>query len=230
MTPAWKSDCGTVGLFLGDCLPVLQSMADQSIDVLLTDPPYGIQAARKNNPSRSCLAVSRDYGIASWDDSTNEPAIGESRRVCKQQVIFGGNYYHLPPAQCWLVWDKMNGNNDFADCELAWTNLAKAVRKKSYLYGMLRAGNDPRGIHPTQKPEEIMAWALSQTSGETVIDPFMGSGTTGVAAVRFGKSFIGIERDPVFFETAKKRIVDALSQMSFLSPGESADRQLVLFS
>jgi len=166
MTPAWKSDCGTVGLFLGDCLPVLQSMADQSIDVLLTDPPYGIQAARKNNPSRSCLAVSRDYGIASWDDSTNEPAIGESRRVCKQQVIFGG----------------------------------------------------------------IMAWALSQTSGETVIDPFMGSGTTGVAAVRFGKSFIGIERDPVFFETAKKRIVDALSQMSFLSPGESADRQLVLFS
>jgi site-specific DNA-methyltransferase (adenine-specific)/modification methylase len=107
------------------------------------------------------------------------------------------------------VWDKLNGANDFADCELAWTNLDKAVRRIAYRWnGMLRENNEPRGEHPTQKPVGVMAWVveLATTEGQIILDPFCGSGTTGVAAVRLGRRFIGIERDEKYAAIARERI------------------------
>jgi DNA modification methylase len=132
--------------------------------------------------------------------------------MSRWQIIFGGNYFNLPPSSCWLVWDKKNGSNDFADCELAWTNLPKAVRRIEWLWnGMIRKGSDVRE-HPTQKPLGVMAWALDQLPDDArlICDPFMGSGTTGVAAIQKGLQFVGIEREASYFDAACQRLQDAL--------------------
>lgn len=180
---------------------------------LVTDPPYGIGEAAGKNKSRTKLAKARDYGDLSWDDKPPESSlINECIAAADVAVIFGGNYFPLPPSKCWLIWDKQNGANDFADGELAWTNLKKAVRIVRYRWnGMIRANKEPRGDHPTQKPVGVMEWVISQLPKETkiILDPFMGSGTTGVAAVRMGKTFIGIEREPAYFEAACRRIAEA---------------------
>lgn len=127
----------------------------------------------------------------------------------------------FPPTSCWLVWDKQNGGNDFADCELAWTNLDKAVRRIYWRWnGMIRKGDDIRE-HPTQKPLGVMQWCLSHLPIETktILDPFMGSGTTGLACIKAAKKFIGIERDEKYFSIACRRIEEAYKQPDlFIEP------------
>ena len=136
------------------------------------------------------------------------------REKSSWQIIFGGNYFDLPATRCYLVWDKLNGGNDFADCELAWTNLNKSVRRIQWLWnGMIRKGQEERH-HPTQKPVGVMEWCLTHLPDDcrTVLDPFMGSGTTGIACVKAGLSFTGIERDERYFDIACKRVEDAYKQ------------------
>lgn len=205
---------GEATLYLGDAREIVPAL--QSVDALVTDPPYGIGEAKGKNKSRGKLAVAKDYGRDTWDD---EPApewlILLLRDKSRWQIIFGGNYYALPPSSCWLVWDKENGENDFADCELAWTNLRKAVRIKRWMWnGMLRAGGEDRGDHPTQKPIKVMEWAITllPEPNQTILDPFMGSGTTGVACASLGRKFIGIERERKYFDIACERIEAAYSQ------------------
>ena len=208
---------GSAELWLGDCRDVLPQLS--GVDAVVTDPPYGIGEAAGKNASRGNLAVARDYGVETWDDAPIDPDLMSAvRSACRWAIIFGGNYYDCPAASCWLVWDKENGGNDFADCELAWTNLPKAGRRLRYMWnGMLRANNEPRGDHPTQKPVGVMKWCLERLPepNETILDPFMGSGTTGVAAVQMGRNFIGVEREPKYFDIACKRIEDAQRQGDF---------------
>jgi DNA modification methylase len=212
---AEKVTIGNCELWHGDCREILPTLP--GCDLILTDPPYGIGEAAKNNKSRGVIAQAKDYGKADWD---NEPppewVIGLMREKGKRQVFFGGNYYTLPPATCWLVWDKDNGENDFADCELAWTNLPKAVRRLRWRWqGMLQQdmANKEEREHPTQKPVPVMRWALMQAKGvQTVCDPFMGSGTTGVACVMEGLQFVGIERERKYFDIACRRIEQAYAQ------------------
>jgi DNA modification methylase len=201
---------GRATLHLGDCRDILPTLP--CVDLLCTDPPYGIGESAGKNKSRGNLATAKDYGNDAWDDSPVDALLmAEIRQKGKWQIIFGGNYYDCPAAKCWLVWDKVNGDNDFADCELAWTNLPKAVRRIQYMWnGMLRERGAQRGDHPTQKPLEVMKWCIGHApNAETVLDPFMGSGTTGVAAIQMGKSFIGIEREERYFEAACRRIREA---------------------
>ncbi|MEM6884062.1 MAG: DNA methyltransferase [Verrucomicrobiota bacterium] len=159
--------------------------------------------------SRGKLAAPKDYGEeGDWDAAPVEDwVMSLARRLCKKQIIFGGNYYDLPPTKCWLVWDKENGENDFADCELAWTNLEKAVRRKLHQWnGMLRKGKEARH-HPTQKPLEVMAWALKQAGEvQTVLDPWMGSGTTLRACKDAHVHCVGIERQRKYCEIAVDRM------------------------
>jgi site-specific DNA-methyltransferase (adenine-specific)/modification methylase len=196
---------------LADCAEVLPLQAD----LLLTDPPYGIGESSKKNASRGKAAFPTDYGHYDWDQNPPDTAcLDACMASAPSAIVWGGNFFGLPAASKWLVWDKEN-SGDFADCELAWTNLPGAVRIFRHMWnGMLRASerNAPR-VHPTQKPIALMEWCIAQ-AGEvaSVVDPFMGSGTTGVACANLGKAFIGIEREQRYFEIACERIAAAQSQ------------------
>lgn len=211
-----KVQIGDCTLYLGDCMDIMSTLGP--VDAVVTDPPYGINENTKKNMSRGCKALPTQYGDFNWDKSpVPQFLIDRVIAAGKSVIMFGGNYYQVPPTKCWLVWDKLNGSNDFADCELAWTNLDKAVRIKRHLWnGMIRAGEE-RGVqrvHPTQKPVAVMQWCIEQLPAGTsgILDPFMGSGTTGVACVKLGRKFIGIEKDPQYFEIACKRIREAYAQ------------------
>lgn len=204
---------GRAVLHLGDCRDILPTLP--KVDAVVTDPPYGIGMAARGTIGSANNAPVKDYGKDEWD---NEPidadCVALIRSAAPSQIIFGGNFFHLPPTSCWLVWDKEN-TGAFADCELAWTNLPKAVRRIRYMWnGMLRANGEERGDHPTQKPIGVMRWCIGHLPepSQTILDPFMGSGTTGVAAVAMGRDFIGIEREPKYFDIACKRIEDAQRQ------------------
>jgi len=210
-----KETIGDCELYLGDCRDI--TLPD--CDALVCDPPYGIGESNKKNLSRCILAKPKDYGDYDWDkEPIEQMVLDDFRALCKYQIIFGGNYYQLPPTKCWLVWDKLNGKNDFADCELAWTNLDKAVRRIQWLWnGMIRQGQEER-FHPTQKPLEVMRWCLGHLPADTktVLDPFMGSGTTGMACATMGLKFIGVEREQAYFDIACRRIEDAYKQSSLV--------------
>ena len=218
---------GRATLYLGDCRDILPTLP--KVDAVVTDPPYGIKAdstmAKASGfQGGGMLAAKSHYDATEWDSA---PVDADLMRLVREggrwNVIFGGNYYDCPPASCWLVWDK-EVNGHFADCELAWTNLPKAVRRIRHMWnGMLRKGQEERHGHPTQKPVEVMKWCIGHLPhGDTILDPFMGSGTTGVAAVQMGRSFIGIEREPKYFDIACKRIEDAQRQGDMFIDGVAA--------
>lgn len=220
---------GDCTLYLGDCREILPTLG--KVDALVTDPPYGINEAAGKNKSRGNAAVAKDYGNDEWDSEPADEAVALAVSVTRHQIIFGGNYYSLPPSSCWLVWDKLNGDNDFADCELAWTNLQNAVRRIQFRWnGMIRQHGEPRGDHPTQKPIGVMRWCLSHLPAgtKTVIDPFMGSGTTGVACVQAGLAFIGIEREARYFDAACRRVAEAHRQPDMFVERPTAPKQEAL--
>lgn len=205
-----------VTLYLGDCLEVMKTLPDNSVDAVITDPPYGIGEQWKRNASRENLAKPKDYMNYEWDRRLSKSEIDELVRISNHQVIFGGNIYAnwLPSSTSWIVWDKLN-SGDFSDCELAWTSHKKAVRKFTYLWnGMIKQKPEER-FHPTQKPLALMKWIVENytTESDTILDPFMGSGTTLVAAVQTGRKAIGIEIDETYYEIAKKRIQQAMLQI-----------------
>lgn len=222
---------GDATLYLGDCRDILPTLP--RVDAVITDPPYGINENSRKVASRGKAAKATDYGAFDWDKTTiDDELLADVVAGGDVAVIFGGNYYTLPAARCWLVWDKLNGGNDFADCELAWTNLPKAVRIIRHLWnGMIRAGEE-RGharVHPTQKPVAVMSWCIDQAGNpETILDPFLGSGTTGVAAIQLGRKFIGIEREPKYFDIACRRIEQAVAQGKLFKPDPARPEQGVL--
>ena len=195
----------TIELHLGDCLQYMRTMPDKSVDCVVTDPPYGMKSHNMR------LAVSMMN--IDWDDkpATTEQ-INTILKFNKPTCVWGGNYFYLPPSRCWFVWDKKSFDKmTFADCELAWTNLDATVS----IFRKSPQNMDGGKVHPTQKPENLMRWCIEKLScvGDTIFDPFMGSGTTGVACVQTGRNFIGCEIDPGYFKIAEKRIHDAQQQM-----------------
>lgn len=210
--PYYQKDGITI--YNADCREVLPLLG--MFDLLLTDPPYGIGEAAGKNKSRGKLAKAKDYGNSDWDDAP--PSEDLINLICdhsEKQVLWGGNYFNgLYPSSCWLVWDKDN-TGDFADCELAWTSLQKAVRKFKWRWnGMLqeKGGKDKEHrVHPTQKPLALMRWCLSLVpDAETVLDPFMGSGTTLVAAKMEGRQAVGIEINEKYCEAAVNRLAQGV--------------------
>jgi len=228
---------GDCTLYLGDCREVLPTLG--KVDAVVTDPPYGIGESSKRAATRgrsSALvkrAYQRDYGgNDKWDhEPPSSDTIKFMREMSAWQVFFGGNFFDLPPSSCWLVWDKLN-SGDFADCELAWTNLPKAVRRIQYRWnGMIREERDIPREHLTQKPIGVMTWAIGHIppSSLTILDPFMGSGTTGVACVKLGRKFIGIEIEERYFDIACKRIEAAEAQPDLFIEAAPKQEQLALF-
>ena len=205
MTPYY--DHAGITIYHGDCREVLPSLGE--FDLLLTDPPYGIGAARGSFGDPESV-WRKDYGDSDWDD--NPADMGNIRSVmgiAEHQIVWGGGtYFDLGTARCFLVWDKLRGANDYADAELAWTNLDRTVRVIRYLWnGYLKAIPEDR-FHPTQKPLAVIRWAIQQApeTCESILDPFMGSGTTLRAAKDLGRKAMGIELEERYCEMAAKRM------------------------
>lgn len=225
-----------VTLYLGDCREILPTLG--KFDAVVTDPPYGLNVANvmaKQSGSKygKAAAPKSNYEAFDWDSSPIDTELLNLVIGCADNsIIFGGNYFEVPPARCWLIWDKQNGGNAFADAEIAWTNLDKPVRIKRHLWnGMLRKGGEAREGHPTQKPLEVMRWCIGHLpdDAQLIIDPFMGSGTTGVASVKMGRQFTGIELEPKYFDIACRRISEAMKQPDlFIEQPKTAAKQEAL--
>ena len=209
-----------VTLHLGDCLEVMKDIPAGSVDAVVTDPPYGI-GVKTNYKSRKrgALAECNDFVPIVGDDKPFNPIPFLSYPIV---VLFGANYYadKLPKSGGSIVWDKLDGLqskrdigfNDNSDCELIWTNVGNAARilRHRWMGAMKGSENGDRRVHPTQKPIELMKLIINHWTPQnaTILDPFMGSGTTGVACVQTGRNFIGIEIDPHYYEIAEKRIAE----------------------
>ncbi len=209
----------------GDCLEVMRGMDDNSVDLVLTDPPYGIGAYSTGTMGGGVLAKQSTFEPTTWDsESFDILQFHECQRTSRNQIIFGFNHFCdiLPPTSSVIVWDKDNGDNNFADCELAWTSFKTAVRKVRWKWqGMLqeRMGQDKeKRYHPTQKPVGVMKWIIEKYTkpDDIILDPFFGSGSTGVAAVRMGRHFIGIEINPDYCKIAEKRIQEERDKYALL--------------
>ena len=206
MADPWKRKevIGDATLYLGDCLEILPTLP--KVDAVITDPPYGIGIS--SNPFR------QKFTPLDWD---NKPASRQHIQACIDGgsvcVIWGGNYFDLPPSKGFLVWDKVQPE-DFSSamCEYAWTSAnkpAKLFRRHVVSY---------EKQHPTTKPLELMRWCIDWVgSPQTVLDPFMGSGTTGVACMNLGRKFIGIEIEPKYFDIACERIENAQRQQGMFA-------------
>lgn len=210
----------TVTLWLGDCLDVMPTLG--RVDAVVTDPPYGISITKSNR-----LAISRGLTSGgSWDDEAADVSTLVSLGL--PSIIWGGNYFDLPATRCPLVWDKNNAGRDFADFEMAWTNLDMVARRIVFRPMNMDGGK----VHPTQKPIEVMRWCVSHLPDDcgVILDPYMGSGSTGVAAVDMGRSFIGIEREERYFDIARRRINEALSRprLPFDEPAKQPTQEALL--
>jgi len=207
-----------------DCLEFMKKLPDNYFDLIITDPPYGIDIASNGKVGGDNLGKAKDYGICEWDKSIpSKECFDEMKRVSKHQIIFGGNYMteHLKPSSCWIVWDKDNTGN-FADCELAWTSFPKAVRKFKYRWnGMLqeRMNFKEKRFHPTQKPVALGRWILDNfaTKGDLIFDPFAGSGSFLLASKQKGFDFVGCEINKDYVAVCKNRLAQQ-SVADFTSP------------
>ena len=217
MTPRHEILADGVELWLGDMLDILPTLGE--FDACVTDPPYGIGADKAASKNKGKWGWTF-YGDTDWDDCRpSRETFDLIRARSAHQIIWGGNYFtdFLPPSMQWLVWDKGQRDFSLADFEMAWSSQRKAARAIDFPRAKaLLDGKE----HPTQKPLEVMAWCLDQLPADvgTILDPFMGSGTTGVAAIKRGKAFYGIEREPKYFDIACRRISEALKSPDMFIP------------
>ena len=213
-----------IDLINDDCMNIMQKYEDNHFDLAIVDPPYGIGESTNNNKSRSKLGKSKDYGNKKWDNNPpNKEYFIELKRVSKNQIIWGANHFieNIPNANssCWIVWNKENGENDFADCELAYCSFKSAVRKINLRWhGMLQHDmkNKEHRIHPTQKPIQLYRWLLRNYAkkGQKILDTHLGSGSSAIACHYFGCGLVGIEIDKEYYDSAVKRIDQLTRQES----------------
>ena len=181
--------------------------------ILITDPPYGIGKINQGGGRPEHFKDTLKWDLATPEKLFLDWLISKSDKA----IIWGGNYFDLPPSRCWLAWVKRDAVPSMSSIELAWTNFDANAK---FFDWTIAATNGERVAHPTQKPLALMRWCVERANSkdETILDPFMGSGTTGVAAIQLGRSFIGIERDPAYFAIACKRIEQAVAQGQLFAP------------
>ena len=194
-------------IICGDCLDIMKDWPDGCVDLVLTDPPYGIKY--ENNFGIVETSSFRKIDVE-WDVKPPAECFTEIFRLSKNQIVWGGNYFldSLKPTRCMLVWDKLNGNNPYADGELAWTSFSSGVK----IFQLFWLGSHARRLepayHPTQKPLLLMMWCLKNYSkpNDLILDPFCGSGTTCLAAKMLGRRYIGIDISQEYVNIANERI------------------------
>ena len=201
-----------------DCLKYLKTVPDKFFELAIVDPPYGIKAssgASTNGTMRKKIANGEIKG-GDWDDSIpNEIYFKELNRVSKNQIIWGGNYFDLPPSKCFLIWDKGESiyGRDFAECEMAWASFDKCAR----IYKLFP--NQVDRIHPTQKPIGLYKWILDRYAkqGDKILDTHMGSQSSRIACFDMGFDFVGCELDKDYFDAGNKRFELFKSQLKMFA-------------
>lgn len=194
-------------LYNGDCCEMLPIQCD----AVVTDPPYGIKRFEKGFGTTRFKGYGAETNGLQWDKTPTADELAMLLTLGTVRVIWGANNMVLPPSQCFFVWYKMQTVDNFADAELAWCD-AEGVTAKVYPYA-IHKHNQTEKMHPTQKPVPLMAWCMEKAripEGATVLDPYMGSGTTGIACMRTGRNFIGIERDVEYYKLACDRFAHEL--------------------
>lgn len=193
---------GDATLYCGDCREILPTLP--KVDAVISDPPYGL-GERWTGGTWGANPMYAD--ARQWDRLVEAETIDLLLRSASVVILWGGNYYSLPPSRCWLSWRKTSQMATMADFELAWTNLDRPAKE-------ITEDRNPDGKreHPTQKPVRVMEWSLSFAPAGIILDPFMGSGTTGVACANLGRKFIGIEIERKYFDVACERIEAAYAQ------------------
>lgn len=200
MSPYWQSTCGRYTLYHGDCLEILPTLEAGSVDAVVTDPPFGIGFAAQPTKWQR-LSGQKPEG---WDDA--RPDVSGLLTLAPIVVVWGGNYFSLPVSRGWLIWNKPDAPPSMGKAEMAWTNRDANTQTITH---SISATNAERAGHPTQKPLRVMQWTLEQVlvpDNGLVLDPFTGSGTTGVACIKTSRRFIGIEIDERYCEIAALRM------------------------
>lgn len=202
---AEKVEIGNAELYLGDCLEVLPGLGP--VDAVVTDPPYGI--GKWSSTGRFSLSHKEAESVNRWDVPPKEAILAAwvFSPVC---VMWGGNYLsEIIGEKCTapLIWDKLRRGSNFSEAEIAWTNFTWGTARV-----FNRSTHSSSRQHPTQKPIALMEWCITQTKAACIADPFMGSGTTGVACMNLGRKFIGIEIERRYFDIACERIDQAQRQ------------------
>ena len=207
---------GSATLYLADCRDVLPTLP--KVDAVITDPPYGLGDKLSTTAGVGQWGKLHQEGGHEWDQSVPDN-IAQVVAAGVDAIVWGGNYFDLPPRRGWLLWDKIVREFSSGHAEMAWTTIDQPVRAFNYAHARLASEGKS---HPTQKPLPLMEWCVSfLPKAKTVLDPFMGSGTTGVACMNLGRQFIGIEREAKYFDIACRRIEDAQRQGQLL-PAEPA--------
>jgi DNA modification methylase len=184
-------------VYCGDCLELMKELPDKSVDLVLTDPPYGLN----KKMSGGTWGIKYNHSdMIKWDYLVSDEYLKELFRISKNQIIWGGNLYNLPPSRCWQIWEKPHLPT-LSDFEMAWTSFDKVSK-------IHRHNRNGLNFHPTEKPLGLFINLLIDYSkpGDTILDPFLGSGTTAIACIKTNRNYIGIELDPEYFKIAKKRI------------------------
>jgi site-specific DNA-methyltransferase (adenine-specific)/modification methylase len=203
-----KVEIGNATLYLGDCMNILPML--DKVDAVITDPPYGLKRFKKGFGTTRFKGHGAEKEGLVWDKTPEKEFFDMLLSKGENSIIWGANNFELPTSEYFLVWDKQQTVDNFASAELAYTNVK--VPAKVFKYS-IHQHNQIEKSHPTQKPVSLMCWCLSFVpKAESILDPFMGSGTTGVAAIQMGKKFIGIEREPKYFEISCKRIEQVIAQ------------------
>jgi len=216
-----KVEIGRATLYLGDSLEILPTLR---ADAVVSDPPYGLGEKMTGGTKRFSTGEGGMKTLGAWDAKPVDQLLQALEAVAPIKMLWGGNYYPVPASRGWLIWVKTNGVATMASVELCWTNID--MNSKHFMHPV----NGWQRDHPTQKPLDLMRWCLSFIpKASTICDPFMGSGTTGVAAVMAGKGFIGIEREEKYFEAACRRIETAIAQGQLFAPEPPKQEQVGLF-
>ncbi len=211
------------GYYNMDCMQGMKEFPDKYFDLAIVDPPYGIGENGSKNYTRSKLAKAKNYKAFAGMDRTkpSENYFTELFRVSKNQIIWGANHFIskiLYDSSCWIVWDKDNGENDFSDCELAWTSFNTAVRRITYRWnGMIQQNMKckEKRIHPTQKPVALYEWILNKyaKAGDVILDTHVGSASSLIACHNTGHKFVGFELDKYYYDISKQRLEEEMAQM-----------------
>ena len=209
---------GNAELYLGDCAEILPLIGQ--CDAIVSDPPYGLGDKMTGGTKRFSTGEGGLKTLGDWDAQPVPGLLEMLEPVAPIRMLWGGNYYPVPASRGWLIWVKINGVQTMASVELCWTNID--MNSKHFMHPV----NGWQRDHPTQKPVDLMHWCLSFIpKAQRICDPFMGSGTTGVAAVMAGRRFVGIEREAKYFDAACSRIERAISQGQLFAPEPQKQEQ-----